>query len=119
MTLFFVSLGVVIFALVLMMVFLSLWVYKDAQVRSEQSPGVWVLIALLVPNFLGVVIYLLIGRPKQVESPGTFKKAALAAAVFFGVSMAAFVGSSIWMAFGEMRGDMMGSVRSGSFTFMN
>lgn len=42
-------------------VFLALWVYKDAEIHGENGT-LWVLIILLVPKFLGILIYLFVGR---------------------------------------------------------
>ena len=46
-------------AAAVLMLFLGLWTYKDALAKSDQSPVLWVLVVLLVPNFLGLVVYLL------------------------------------------------------------
>ncbi|MCL2548212.1 MAG: PLDc N-terminal domain-containing protein [Symbiobacteriaceae bacterium] len=38
-----------------------IWVYRDARARTN-NPIIWTLIVLLVPNYLGLIIYVLIGR---------------------------------------------------------
>jgi len=38
-----------------------IWVYRDAKVRTN-NPIIWTLIVLLVPNYIGLIIYLLVGR---------------------------------------------------------
>ena len=76
--------GIVTFVLTLLctLLILGLWVYEDAKVKSDQPPGLWVLIVLLVPNLIGLIIYLLVGRTnKSVPSPGTYKKPLITAAV--------------------------------------
>ena len=114
-----------------LMLFLGLWTYKDAQVKSEQSPVLWVLVVLLVPNFLGVVVYLLVGRTKkQYPAPGNFKKPLIAFAVITVLSFVAFIGSTIhfaisegnmggqWSTAGYSRGvmiDVFGNARRGTF----
>lgn len=73
------------------MISLGLWVYADATVKSRQSPALWVLIVLFVPNLVGLVIYLLVGRTnKHSPAPGKFKWLAIASAVIFALGTAAF-----------------------------
>lgn len=89
-------------AMVALLVFLGLWTYKDAQVKSEQSPALWVLVVLLVPNLLGVIIYLLVGRSKKdVPAPGTFFKPLIASLVVFVLSIIFFVVGIVGFVFSE------------------
>ena len=94
----FFIIGLVSFILTLLatMAVLGLWVYEDAKVKSDQSPVLWVLIVLLVPNLVGLIIYLLVGRTnKNVPAPGTYKKPLIAAAVCFLISIGLFIGGLI------------------------
>jgi len=61
---------------------LGLWVYADATIKSDQEPLLWVLIVLLVPNLLGLLIYMLVGRTnKTATSPGKYLKLLIASAL--------------------------------------
>ncbi|WP_026477960.1 hypothetical protein [Alkaliphilus transvaalensis] len=63
-----VKLGLIFSILGLMLlalIFLGLWTYRDAKSRGLNA-GLWVVIVLLVPNLLGLLLYFLIGRK---ESP--------------------------------------------------
>jgi len=94
-----IALGVVVAVL---MLFLGLWTYKDAMVKSDQSPALWVLVVLLIPNFLGLVVYLLVGRTKkQHPAPGSFKKPLIAFAVLTGLTFVVFIGSAVNFAITE------------------
>jgi len=114
------------------MLFLGLWTYKDAQVKTDQSPVLWVLVVLLVPNFLGLVVYMLVGRTnKQAQAPGAYKKPMLAFAALTVVTFFVFIGSAIgfafqgggdWAASGYQRGvmiDAFGNARRGTFFGMS
>lgn len=46
---------------VLAEVFLGIWVYRDAKARGLNA-ALWVVVALLVPSFIGLIIYLVVGR---------------------------------------------------------
>ena len=118
MALFFVSLAGIILSVFTMVAFLGLWTYKDAQVKSEQSPGLWVLLVLFVPNMLGLIIYLLVGRTKKdVPAPGDYKKAAIGSAVMLALSTVLFVGITIWAV---NTGRLDGTVgRDGTTSFMS
>lgn len=52
-----------LFGLVSLIVHLAiiLWVYSDAQTRSDQPAFLWAIVAFLAP-LLGLVLYLLLGR---------------------------------------------------------
>jgi hypothetical protein len=102
MTLLFVA-GLVLFILSLFMLltFLGLWTYKDAQVKSEHPPAAWALAAVFIPNAMGFIAYLLIGRAKKdVPAPGTFKKALISSVVVFVLSLVLFVAGTINFALG-------------------
>lgn len=49
-------------------VFLCLFVYNDAKEHSD-IPALWVVLVLFVPNFIGLLLYLLIGRKPAVICP--------------------------------------------------
>lgn len=51
--------------ILLSVIFAGVWVYKDAKQRGLQA-GLWTLLVVLSGNFLGLILYLLIGR-KQVR----------------------------------------------------
>jgi len=97
-TLFILSSVLFAVSIILFMVFLGLWTYKDAKVKSDHSPVLWVLVVLLVPNMLGILIYLLVGRNKKdVPAPGTFFKPMITFVVIFILSIFLFVGSTVWV----------------------
>lgn len=52
-----------LFGLVGLIVHLAIivWVYSDAQSRSDQPAFLWAIVALLAP-LLGIVLYLILGR---------------------------------------------------------
>ena len=64
MLLLWISIGMFLCATLAFLTMLGLWTYSDAKVRSDK-PEIWTLIVLLVPNFIGLIIYLLIGRTKK------------------------------------------------------
>jgi hypothetical protein len=43
----------------------GVWVYQDAKSRGLEA-GLWTLLAVVVPNFLGVLIYFMVGRKSAV-----------------------------------------------------
>lgn len=49
----------------LAMVFLGLWVYRDARNRGV-SAGLWTAVVLLVPNLIGLLLYFLVGRKQAM-----------------------------------------------------
>ena len=134
MALFIISAIAFSIAILILMLFLGLWTYKDAQVKSDQSPALWVLVVLLVPNFLGLVVYLLVGRSKKQHSaPGSFKKPLVTFAILTGLTFVVFIGSAINFAMTEggfggnitsryVRGTMIdafGNARRGTFFNLN
>ena len=94
---------------------LALWVYEDAKVKSQQSPLLWVLVALLVPNLIGLIIYLLVGRTnKHMSSPGRYKRLAIASALCFALGTGIFIGGIVNFANADMLGTY-GARQIGSF----
>jgi len=92
------------------LLFLGLWTYRDAQAKSEQSPGLWVLIVLLVPNLLGLIIYLLLGRTKRdVPAPKKFLAPLIGSAVVFFVAIILFVTAIVAFALNNSDGMTMNS----------
>jgi hypothetical protein len=56
----FIGMVLVLVPAILATVFMCLWIYNDAKERGMDNPALWVLLGILVPNFLGLVIYLVI-----------------------------------------------------------
>jgi hypothetical protein len=73
---------------------LGAWTYADAKSRTDK-PVAWTLIVLLVPNLLGLVIYLLVGRTKTEKSVGKFKKPLIAFAVCFVLAAGLLIGGFV------------------------
>jgi len=98
-TLFIVSLIVFILSALGLVVFLSLWVYRDAEVKSEQEPSLWVLAVIFLGQGLGLIIYFLVGRTKKdVPAPGTHKVSVIASAILFVIAMVLFIIATISFA---------------------
>jgi len=112
---FIVGITAFVNALIVFMACLGMWTYEDAKVRSQQSPVLWVLIVLLVPNLVGLIIYLLVGRTvKQLPSPGKYKRAAIISAVCFGLGAIMMIFGTISLVHAD-RFDRYGSRQIGSF----
>ena len=94
--------SVVVFSLVALAatVFLALWTYRDAQVKSEQEPILWLLVVLLLQG-IGIIIYLCVGRTKKVPAPGAYKKPLIASLVVLVLATAWFIFSTISFATGD------------------
>jgi hypothetical protein len=72
-------------------VFVGLWVYTDAKRRGNQ-PITWTLIALFIPNFMGLLLYLLMGRKTKVNGfTNKFKVPLIATALVFVISVSSFI----------------------------
>lgn len=56
--------GVALLLVVMTMVGLGIWTYRDAKSRGLEA-GMWTLIVVLIPNFIGLLLYFLIGRKQQ------------------------------------------------------
>ncbi|MDR1540347.1 MAG: hypothetical protein LBU32_20580 [Clostridiales bacterium] len=94
MLMFGISVGLFVLTLSGFIVMLGLWAYADAKVRTDK-PGIWMLIVLLVPNLLGLIIYLLVGRTKMEKSSGKFKKPLIAFAISFMLAAGLMIGSFV------------------------
>lgn len=61
-------------SLVCLLVFMGKWVHSDAKERGMDNAALWVLVVLLVPNLIGLVIYLVVrsnhGRKTACPSCG-------------------------------------------------
>lgn len=44
---------------------IGILVYKDAQKRGLQSAGIWALVAALVPAYIGLLLYVIIGTTQS------------------------------------------------------
>ena len=53
-----------VIALISMVIFISLWVYKDAKSKGLNG-ALWVLIVIFTQNFIGLILYFLIGRKEE------------------------------------------------------
>ena len=56
--------GAVLLLLIFAMAGLGIWVYRDAKSRGLDA-AVWTLLAVLIPNFIGVLLYFMIGRKQE------------------------------------------------------
>lgn len=56
----FAALGVMAAAGILCVVFMALWIYNDAKERGVENPAIWVALGILAPNFIGLIIYLVV-----------------------------------------------------------
>lgn len=59
-TVLMVALGIMALALA-SMVLVAIWVYRDAKSRGLEA-WVWTLVVVLVPSFIGLLLYFLVGR---------------------------------------------------------
>jgi hypothetical protein len=96
--------SIVLFALTSagFLVALGLWTYADAKIRTDK-PGIWTLIVLLVPNLMGLIIYLLVGRNKMEEMEQAEKKARrlkkvlIALAICFALATGLVIGAFVFI----------------------
>ncbi|MCL2014728.1 MAG: hypothetical protein FWG68_00595 [Defluviitaleaceae bacterium] len=89
--------------MLIVMLFAGLWTYHDAKAKSEQSPFMWAFVAAFVPNFLGFVVYLALGRTKKEEpAPGSFKIPLICSFVAWVVSLAVLVVISMIFTFNAL-----------------
>jgi hypothetical protein len=56
--------GAALLFFLLAMIGLGIWTYRDAKSHGLEA-GMWTLIVVLVPNFIGLLLYFLIGRKQQ------------------------------------------------------
>jgi hypothetical protein len=78
---------------ILFYIFLGCFVYFDAKVRSDR-PVIWTVIALAVPNLIGLLIYYVVGRNKNASAQKVKNKFKYFVAIF-SVLTILFAGSSI------------------------
>lgn len=70
---------------------LTCWVYTDAKNSGERA-ALWALIAFIVPNFFGVLIYFLVGRKKVKRTEkNIFVKPLFTLGIFFILFTTGFV----------------------------
>lgn len=72
----FYVIGAVLPALICMMVGIGVFVYRDARQRG-MPPVVWTLVALFVPYFVGVIVYLIVRQSRAVPCPSCGRGAPL------------------------------------------
>jgi hypothetical protein len=108
MTLFIASLLVFLASIFILMALIGLWTYKDAQVKSTQPAGAWALATVFIPNGIGFIAYLLVGRDKKdAPAPGTYKKPLIASVAVFVLAIAFFIVGTVTFAVGESGGGTM------------
>ncbi|MDR0268147.1 PLDc N-terminal domain-containing protein [Paenibacillus sp.] len=59
--------GAVLLFVMIAKISLGIWTYRDAKSRGLEA-RMWTLIVVLVPNFIGLLLYFLIGRKQQRAS---------------------------------------------------
>ena len=101
MALFIVSIIVFTLSMLGLTLFIALWTYKDAQVKSTQDPILWLLVVLLLQG-IGIILYMCVGRTKNVAAPGTYKKALIACIVVSVLATAGFITTTVMFARGEI-----------------
>jgi hypothetical protein len=80
-----ISIGLFVLSMLALVTMLGCWTYTDAKKRSDK-PEVWTLIVLLVPNFIGLIIYLLIGRTKKADDPAPGRNRFFIPLIAFGIT---------------------------------
>jgi len=101
MVLFIVSIIVFTLSMLGLTLFIALWTYKDAQVKSTQDPILWLLVVLFMQGF-GIILYMCVGRTKNVPAPGTYKKALIACIVVSVLATAGFITTTVMFARGDL-----------------
>lgn len=61
---FILMIGMVLIFALLVMILIGTWVYKDAKQRGLPA-GMWTLLVVMSGNFIGLILYLLIGRKQE------------------------------------------------------
>ncbi|MBE9917584.1 hypothetical protein G8C92_26570 [Paenibacillus donghaensis] len=56
--------GTALLLFLITLICLGIWTYRDAKLRGLEA-GMWTAIVVLVPNFIGLLLYFLIGRKQQ------------------------------------------------------
>lgn len=69
MTGFILSIVCMVVLALLSVTFAGIWVYKDAKQRGLQA-GLWTLLVILSGNFIGLILYLVIGRKNSASACG-------------------------------------------------
>lgn len=64
-SLFITFLIIFIIAIISSVIFLAIWTYRDAKNRGL-NPWGWMAIVMLVPNFIGLLLYFFIGRRESI-----------------------------------------------------
>lgn len=65
--------GMIIVLFLCLVVAMGLWTYRDAKARGLEA-GVWTAVVILIPNFIGLLLYFLVGRKQeQVRCPACGK----------------------------------------------
>ena len=85
---------------------LGLWVYHDATERTDE-PVLWTLLVLLIPTFIGLIIYLLAGRDKTKTSTGRYKKPLIIFAICLVLMVVFFVVSLVYFLFALVDSDLV------------
>lgn len=62
---FFDAVGLLVSFTILALAVLGTWTYRDAKSKGLNA-GLWTAIVLLVPNFIGLIIYFLVARKEEV-----------------------------------------------------
>jgi hypothetical protein len=57
----FLMLGLAFGFIILAMIFMGVWTYKDASSRGLNAP-LWTLVVILIPNLIGLLLYFIVGR---------------------------------------------------------
>jgi len=81
-------------SILLLLTFLGCWTYTDAKARSDK-PEIWTLVVLLTPNFIGIVIYLLIGRTKKTNELTAKNKFFIPTIIFGAITVLSFVSTIV------------------------
>ena len=89
-----VSATVLVIIGITLMIFFGLWVHEDARHKTTE-PALWTLIVLLIPGFIGLIIYLLAGRDNSKESSGRYKRPLIVASICFTVLALFLIGNGI------------------------
>ncbi len=79
--------------MVLLYVSMGLFIYADARKRSEDAPALWTAIVLLTPNFMGLLVYFLVGRKKKSDgSRNKYKRPLMVTAAGTVIFLFCFIG---------------------------
>lgn len=47
---------------ILSVIFIGIWTYRDANNKNNKDYLIWTLVAMIIPYYLGVILYILVGR---------------------------------------------------------